>query len=178
MGLRSLPWTTSAAEIHGHALRPAAGCQKRQQWESPLSSGTQRAPTDRTLSFDWTGGRNRRHADMATHADRPAMERPERASRQRAQQARPRRAHPSDHGLQVRLPTPFLGRARSLILDRNSPGRERYRNMGSRPVTDPEARLWHRAQGSWRSFDIEVEYGKICRTLFARCRDWPKTKDV
>ena len=59
-----------------------------------------------------------------------------------------------------------------------SPGRSRYRNMGSRPVTDPAARLWHRAQGSWRSFDVRVEWGKVCRTLFAMCREWPKTKDV
>lgn len=56
-----------------------------------------------------------------------------------------------------------------------SPGRGRYGNMGSKPVSDPSARVWHRAQGSWRSFNIEVEYGKFCRTVFAMCRDWYKT---
>ena len=56
-----------------------------------------------------------------------------------------------------------------------SPGRGYYGNMGSKPVSDPSARVWHRAQGSWRSFDIKVEYGKFCRTVFAMCRAWSKT---
>lgn len=55
-----------------------------------------------------------------------------------------------------------------------SPGRGRYGNMGSKPVTDPSARLRHRAQGSWRKFDLLVEYGKFCRTVFGRCRNWTK----
>lgn len=59
-----------------------------------------------------------------------------------------------------------------------SPGRGRYGNMGSKPVSDPSARVWHRAQGSWRSFNIKVEYGKFCRTVFAMCREWSKTDQV
>lgn len=53
-----------------------------------------------------------------------------------------------------------------------SPGRGRYGNMGSRPITDPSARVWHRAQGSWHTFDFKVEYGKFCRTFFGLCKDW------
>ncbi|RHZ59281.1 glycosyltransferase family 32 protein [Aspergillus thermomutatus] len=55
-----------------------------------------------------------------------------------------------------------------------SPGRGKYGNMGSKPTTDPSARLLHRAQGSWRKFDLIVEYGKFCRTVFGRCREWTK----
>lgn len=47
--------------------------------------------------------------------------------------------------------------------------------MGSKPVTDPSARLRHLAQGSWRNFDWKVEMGKFCRTVLGRCRDWSKT---
>ncbi|EAW13654.1 glycosyltransferase family 32 protein [Aspergillus clavatus NRRL 1] len=56
----------------------------------------------------------------------------------------------------------------------DSPGRGKYGNMGSKPLTDPSARLLHRAQGSWRKFDLVVEYGKFCRTVFGRCRGWTK----
>lgn len=56
-----------------------------------------------------------------------------------------------------------------------SPGRGKYGNMGSKSVTDLDARLKHDAQGSWRKFDIVVEVGKACRTLLGYCRDWPKT---
>ncbi|KAL2809919.1 hypothetical protein BJX63DRAFT_445054 [Aspergillus granulosus] len=55
-----------------------------------------------------------------------------------------------------------------------SPGRGKYGNMGSKPVTDPAARLYHHAQGSWRSISISVELGKFCRTAFGLCRDWSK----
>ncbi|PWY66512.1 glycosyl transferase [Aspergillus sclerotioniger CBS 115572] len=55
-----------------------------------------------------------------------------------------------------------------------SPGRGAYGNMGSKPITDPSARLLHRAQGSWRAFNLRVEYGKFCRTVFGRCRYWSK----
>ncbi|RAK94976.1 glycosyltransferase family 32 protein [Aspergillus ibericus CBS 121593] len=55
-----------------------------------------------------------------------------------------------------------------------SPGRGKYGNMGSKPITDPAARLLHRAQGSWRAFNLRVEYGKFCRTVFGRCRYWSK----
>ncbi|KIW13919.1 hypothetical protein PV08_06700 [Exophiala spinifera] len=58
-----------------------------------------------------------------------------------------------------------------------SPGRGRYGNMGSKPVTDPAARVWHQAQGSWRSFDATAEFGKVCRTLFGLCKDWSKGQD-
>ncbi|KFY97672.1 hypothetical protein V498_01931 [Pseudogymnoascus sp. VKM F-4517 (FW-2822)] len=55
-----------------------------------------------------------------------------------------------------------------------SPGRSKYGNMGSKPLTDPDARLQHRAQGSWRKKDMYVEMGKICRTVLGMCRDWSK----
>ncbi|KAH6603645.1 glycosyl transferase [Trichoderma cornu-damae] len=55
-----------------------------------------------------------------------------------------------------------------------SPGRGKYGNMGSKPITDPDARLVHHALGSWRKFDMLVEYGKFCRTAFGLCRDWTK----
>ncbi|KAJ9617972.1 hypothetical protein H2204_013264 [Knufia peltigerae] len=58
-----------------------------------------------------------------------------------------------------------------------SPGRGRYGNMGSKPVTDPAARVWHRAQGSWRSFDAVAEFGKVCRSLFGLCKHWSKGQD-
>lgn len=58
-----------------------------------------------------------------------------------------------------------------------SPGRGKYGNMGSRPVTDHSARLQHLAQGSWRKFDFKVQVGKLCRTLFGQCRDWSKVPD-
>ncbi|SPQ26531.1 bfaaa25d-f384-4e21-8b0e-fdbcbf3cbd81 [Thermothielavioides terrestris] len=55
-----------------------------------------------------------------------------------------------------------------------SPGRGKYGNMGSKPIGDPDARLAHSAQGSWRRFDLKVELGKFCRTVFGLCRDWSK----
>ncbi|OAQ81290.1 glycosyl transferase [Purpureocillium lilacinum] len=55
-----------------------------------------------------------------------------------------------------------------------SPGRGKYGNMGSKPVGHPDARLVHHALGSWRHFDVWVEYGKFCRTVFGLCRDWSK----
>ncbi|KAL4885477.1 nucleotide-diphospho-sugar transferase [Aspergillus karnatakaensis] len=55
-----------------------------------------------------------------------------------------------------------------------SPGRGQYGNMGSKPVTDQAARLYHHAEGSWRNWSLRVEYGKFCRTVFGRCRDWSK----
>lgn len=55
-----------------------------------------------------------------------------------------------------------------------SPGRGRYGNMGSKPYSDPDARLRHNSQGSWREVDFTVEVGKLCRTLFGGCRSWSK----
>lgn len=55
-----------------------------------------------------------------------------------------------------------------------SPGRGKYGNMGSKPFSDPDARLRHDAQGSWKKFDLMVELGKTCRTLLGGCRDWSK----
>ncbi|KAL2827385.1 hypothetical protein BDW59DRAFT_171391 [Aspergillus cavernicola] len=56
-----------------------------------------------------------------------------------------------------------------------SPGRSRgLKNMGSKPITDPSARLYHHAQGSWRKWSLRVEYGKACRTVFGLCKDWSK----
>ena len=59
-----------------------------------------------------------------------------------------------------------------------SPGRGKWGRMGSKPYSDPDARLRHDAQGSWRKFDVVVELGKTCRTLFGFCRDWPKTSST
>ncbi|KAI5461826.1 glycosyltransferase family 32 protein [Mariannaea sp. PMI_226] len=55
-----------------------------------------------------------------------------------------------------------------------SPGRGSYGNMGSKPASDPAAKLYHHARGSWRHFNLKVEYGKFCRTMFGLCKDWPK----
>ncbi|KAH8801408.1 alpha-1,6-mannosyltransferase [Xylogone sp. PMI_703] len=55
-----------------------------------------------------------------------------------------------------------------------SPGRGAYGNMGSKPITDPDARLLHHGLGSWKSFDLRVEYGKFCRTVFGLCKNWSK----
>lgn len=57
-----------------------------------------------------------------------------------------------------------------------SPGRGNgtWENMGSKPLTDKDARVWHRAQGSWKHFDIQVELGKLCRTMLGGCREWTK----
>ncbi|KAL3457299.1 glycosyl transferase [Aspergillus heterothallicus] len=55
-----------------------------------------------------------------------------------------------------------------------SPGRGRYGNMGSKPTSDPSARLIHHGQGSWKKTSLLVEYGKFCRTFFGRCKDWSK----
>jgi hypothetical protein len=61
-----------------------------------------------------------------------------------------------------------------MLTSRDSPGRGKYGNMGSKPVTDPDARLHHHALGSWRRFDLVVEYGKFCRTMFGWCKTWTK----
>ncbi|KAL4796698.1 hypothetical protein BDV19DRAFT_360272 [Aspergillus venezuelensis] len=55
-----------------------------------------------------------------------------------------------------------------------SPGSARFKNMGSKPITDPSARLYHHAQGSWRKWSLKVEMGKFCRTAFGLCKDWSK----
>ncbi|QKX57092.1 uncharacterized protein TRUGW13939_04200 [Talaromyces rugulosus] len=56
-----------------------------------------------------------------------------------------------------------------------SPGRGPYGNMGSKPLNDPDARLQHLAQGSWKGFNLRVEMGKFCRTFLGLCKDWSKT---
>lgn len=56
----------------------------------------------------------------------------------------------------------------------DSPGRGHYGNMGSKPLTDEDARLMHDFQGSWRTTDIIVELGKACRTFLGGCKDWSK----
>jgi hypothetical protein len=58
-----------------------------------------------------------------------------------------------------------------------SPGRGRFRNMGSQSTGHPSARLVHMAAGSWRKADLHVTYGKLCRTMFGLCRDWSKIPD-
>lgn len=55
-----------------------------------------------------------------------------------------------------------------------SPGRGWYQNMGSKPITHHAARLQHLAAGSWRTPNLFVTYGKLCRTVFGRCREWSK----
>lgn len=59
-----------------------------------------------------------------------------------------------------------------------SPGRGKYHNMGSQPVSHPSARLQHLAAGSWRKPNLYVTYGKLCRTLFGRCREWSKIPPI
>jgi hypothetical protein len=49
--------------------------------------------------------------------------------------------------------------------------------MGSKPLTDADARVQHYAQGSWRAFHFKVEMGKACRTLLGLCRDWSKMEE-
>ncbi|KAK9368821.1 hypothetical protein V1509DRAFT_621561 [Lipomyces kononenkoae] len=57
-----------------------------------------------------------------------------------------------------------------------SPGRGRLNNMGSKSVTDHSARILHGFQGSWEgSSDLVPEVGKMCRTLFGKCRTVSKT---
>lgn len=53
-----------------------------------------------------------------------------------------------------------------------SPGRGRLNNMGSKPITSKDARVWHQAQGSWRKWELKVELGKFCRTFLGGCKDW------
>lgn len=53
-----------------------------------------------------------------------------------------------------------------------SPGRGKYGNMGSKPITDPTARVHHHGQGSWKKFDLIVELGKFCRTVLGFCGNW------
>ncbi|KAF9886714.1 hypothetical protein FE257_011228 [Aspergillus nanangensis] len=53
-----------------------------------------------------------------------------------------------------------------------SPGTHRWNNMGAKPITDPDARLSHNGLGTWKAFNLRVEFGKICRTFFGQCRDW------
>ncbi|KAK5123237.1 hypothetical protein LTR85_003436 [Meristemomyces frigidus] len=58
-----------------------------------------------------------------------------------------------------------------------SPGRGWFHNMGSQSVAHPNARLRHAAVGSWRKIDVKVHYGKLCRVVFGRCKDWKKIPD-
>ena len=55
-----------------------------------------------------------------------------------------------------------------------SPGRGWFHNMGSMPISHPNARLAHFAIGSWRKSDIKVQAGKFCRTVLGQCKDWKK----
>ncbi|KAK4890792.1 hypothetical protein LTR27_010493 [Elasticomyces elasticus] len=59
-----------------------------------------------------------------------------------------------------------------------TPGRGRFQNMGSQGLEHTNARLRHAAMGSWRKTDLKVHYGKLCRVVFGRCRDWSKIPDV
>jgi hypothetical protein len=58
-----------------------------------------------------------------------------------------------------------------------SPGRGKYGNMGSKALSDPSARVQHKAQGSWRKFHPKVELGKACRTFLGMCKDWSKVPE-
>lgn len=69
----------------------------------------------------------------------------------------------------------FLGGiSGSKLLTSSSPGRGKWHGMGSKPITDPDARVLHRAQGSWKTPNLKVEFGKFCRTVFGGCRDWSR----
>lgn len=46
--------------------------------------------------------------------------------------------------------------------------------MGEKSWDDPDARLAHKAMGSWHHTNLIVEYGKFCRTFFGLCKDWQK----
>jgi hypothetical protein len=46
--------------------------------------------------------------------------------------------------------------------------------MGSEDVHHPQARVIHRAMGSWKGVNLRVEAGKACRRVFGRCREWSK----
>ncbi|GAO52845.1 hypothetical protein G7K_6911-t1 [Saitoella complicata NRRL Y-17804] len=86
-----------------------------------------------------------------------------------------------------RSPPPASGAVSKPLLDTLilpitafSPGRSTYwHNMGSKPVTHPDARVQHMAQGTWRKGRVGwghwgVEVGKACRTVLGMCRDWRK----
>lgn len=56
-----------------------------------------------------------------------------------------------------------------------SPGRNYwYGNMGSKSTSDSSARLNHLGTGTWKHKSFKSEFGKLCRTLFGLCRDWPR----
>ncbi|KAE8409262.1 hypothetical protein BDV37DRAFT_267971 [Aspergillus pseudonomiae] len=59
-----------------------------------------------------------------------------------------------------------------------SPGRGKYDNMGSKPITDPTALVHHHGQGSWKKFNLVTEVGKICRTVFGLCESWSKIQST
>lgn len=59
-----------------------------------------------------------------------------------------------------------------------SPGRGWYQNMGSQSIAHRNARLQHAAIGTWRTLDVKVEYGKLCRVLLGMCKDWKKIPDL
>jgi len=50
----------------------------------------------------------------------------------------------------------------------------RFYSPGGRSPTHPDARLAHFSMGSWRRYDVVVEYGRFCRKVFGLCREWPK----
>lgn len=56
----------------------------------------------------------------------------------------------------------------------NSPTQEKYSRMGEKSWDDPDARLAHKAMGSWHHTNLIVEYGKFCRTVFGLCKDWQR----
>ncbi|KAI8816656.1 uncharacterized protein EV422DRAFT_545186 [Fimicolochytrium jonesii] len=54
-----------------------------------------------------------------------------------------------------------------------SPGRdEGYDYMGSKPATDPDARLQHMFLGSWKHITVKGTFIKACRKFFGGCRHW------
>lgn len=55
-----------------------------------------------------------------------------------------------------------------------SPGRGTYGNMGSKPISHRDARVQHLAQGSWKGFNLRIEFGKACRTFLGMCKDWSR----
>ncbi|KAI9376022.1 hypothetical protein BJX61DRAFT_548056 [Aspergillus egyptiacus] len=77
-------------------------------------------------------------------------------------------------GLHDKGTTKFVEDVLVLPITGFNPNRGRFQNMGSKPATDPSARLHHHAEGSWRHWSLRVEMGKLCRTAFGLCRDWSK----
>ncbi|KAK6444547.1 hypothetical protein ACSS6W_007506 [Trichoderma asperelloides] len=70
--------------------------------------------------------------------------------------------------------TKLVGDVLILPITGFSPTQKKYSRMGEKSWDDPDARLAHKAMGSWHHTNLIVEYGKFCRTFFGLCKDWQK----